>query len=162
MERWFERLTRYAGLFQEAAFQDDLFSEAAHPRAEYMRTYMANRYHNTREKIVELLGGKCSRCGTKKGPWHFDHKDKRKKTMRASDLHSVNDQKFKEEVKNLQLLCRDCHIKKTREAWDYSTPKPRHGTYWMARHYGCKCDACQKAYKEKQKEWREKRKESDD
>jgi|SRR5690606_12685108 len=134
------------------------YLEAASARAEYMREYMKNRYHNTRSKVVSRLGGKCSRCGTKSGPWHFDHKDKRKKTMRASDLHSVNDQKFEEEMKNLQLLCEKCHREKTKESWDYSTPKPRHGTYWFFRKYKCRCPKCVKAYKEKQKEWREKRK----
>jgi 5-methylcytosine-specific restriction endonuclease McrA len=144
----FGRLFKYA----------DLFLAAAHPRAEYMREYMKNRYHSKRKEIYDHLGGKCSRCGDTKGPFHLDHKDKRKKTMRASDLHSVNDQKFKEEVKNLQLLCEKCHRDKTKESWDYSTPKPRHGTYWMYRKHNCRCKKCTQAYKEKQKEWRENRK----
>lgn len=140
----------------------DLYLAAAHPRAEYMREYMKNRYHSKRKAIYDHLGGKCSRCGDKKGPFHLDHKDKRKKTMRASDLHSVNDQKFKDEIKNLQLLCEKCHRDKTKESWDYSTPKPRHGTYWMYRKHGCRCKKCTKAYKEKQKEWRENRKKKAD
>jgi len=144
-----ERLLNFASLFAEAA---------SHPRADYMRGYMRDRYHNKRQSIIDRLGGECSRCGTKSGPWHLDHIDKKKKTMRASDLHSVNDQKFEEEVKNLQLLCEKCHREKTKESWDYSTPKPRHGTYWMYRRHGCRCPKCVKAYKEKQKEWREKRK----
>jgi 5-methylcytosine-specific restriction endonuclease McrA len=141
----FESLEKYAELFLEAA---------KHPRADYMREYMAKRYHDKRNGIIERLGGKCVLCGNKKGPWHLDHKDKTKKTMRASDLHSVNDQKFEEEVKGLQLLCSECHKKKTHDAWDYSTDKPKHNTYWMYRRYGCRCPGCVKAYKEKQKEWR--------
>lgn len=135
-----------------------LYAEAASPRGEYMRNYMRERKRRKRKEIEERFGGKCSRCGSKKGPFHLDHKDKKKKTMRASDLHSVNEKRFEQEMTNLQLLCEKCHRDKTHEAWDYSTPKPRHGTYWMARRYGCKCPACTKAYKEKQKEWREKRK----
>lgn len=133
---------------------------AGHPRADYMREYMKNRYHSKRKSIVDRLGGKCSRCGVKgkKGsPLHLDHKDKKKKKMRAADLHSVNDKRFEDEIKHLQLLCPKCHKEKTNEAWDYSTKKPRHGTYWMARKYKCKCKKCQKAYKEKQKEWRTKK-----
>lgn len=140
----------YSGLFAEAA-----------SRTEYMKEYMKNRYHSTRDKIVEMLGGKCSMCDSTNGPWHFDHKDKSKKTMRASDLHSVNDKRFKKEVKGLQLLCADCHKKKTRESWDYSTPKPKHGTYWFYRKYNCDCSECTEAYKKKQKEWRENRKKMD-
>ena len=144
-----EKLLKFAEFFLEAA---------SHPRADYMREYMKNRYHNTREKIVKRLGGKCCSCGTKDGPWHFDHKDKRKKTMRASDLHSVNDKKFEEEMKTLQLLCQKCHRQKTKDSWDYSTPKSRHGTYWMYRKHKCRCKKCVKAYKEKQKEWRDNKK----
>jgi 5-methylcytosine-specific restriction endonuclease McrA len=148
----FERLLKYASLFAEAA---------GHPRANYMREYMKNRYHSKRNSVIDRLGGKCSRCGTTKGPWHLDHKNKKKKTMRASDLHSVNDKKFEQEIKNLQLLCEKCHREKTKESWDYSTPKPRHGTYWMYRKHGCRCPRCVKAYKEKQKEWRARKKLTD-
>lgn len=134
-----------------------LYLEAAnHPRADYMREYMKNRYHNTRNKIINLLGNKCARCGSTEGPFHFDHKNKNKKTMRASDLHSVNDKTFEKEVKTLQLLCPKCHKEKTKESWDYATPKPKHGTYWMYRKYKCRCSKCVKAYKAKQKEWRDK------
>lgn len=139
-----EQLSKYASIFLEAS----------HPRTDYMREYMKNRYHNKRSEIINRLGGKCIRCGSKKGPLHLDHKNKKNKTMRASDLHSVNDKKFEEEIKNLQLLCEKCHKEKTKESWDYSTPKPRHGTYWMYRKHKCRCPKCSKAYKEKQKEWR--------
>lgn len=146
-----ERLVKFAGVFAKAA---------GHPRAEYMREYMLNRYHSKRQEVVDRLGGKCSRCGTTKGPLHLDHKDKKKKTMQASDLHSVNDKRFEKEVKNLQLLCQKCHYIKGIEEWDYSdrTPKSTHGSYWHYRKYKCRCPACVKAYKEKQKEWREKAK----
>ncbi|MFA5758913.1 MAG: HNH endonuclease [Clostridia bacterium] len=117
---------------------------------------MKNRYHSKRNSIMDRLGGKCSRCGTNDGPFHLDHIDKSKKTMRAADLHSVNDQRFEEEIKNLQLLCEHCHKDKTKESWDYSTPKTKHG-YWMYRKYGCRCKKCVEDYKAKQKEWREKR-----
>lgn len=143
----FETLLKYA----------NIFAEAASPRAEYMRDYMRERKRRKRKEIEERLGGKCSRCGAK-GPFHLDHIDKKKKTMRASDLHSVNDQRFEQEMKNLQLLCEKCHRDKTKESWDFSTPKPRHGTYWNYRKHGCRCPKCVKAYKEKQKEWRDKRK----
>jgi len=143
-----EQLVKYAQLYAEAA---------NHPRADYMREYMANRYHQTRKKVLDRLGGKCVRCGTSEGQLHLDHKDASKKTMRASDLHSVNDQKFENEIKNLQILCNDCHLKKTREDWDYSdrTPRVGHGSFWFYKKYRCRCPACCKAYKDKQKEWRQ-------
>lgn len=136
-----------------------LFAEAAGPRNEYMRTYMRDRKRRKRQEIEDRLGRKCAMCGDEVGPFHLDHINKKKKTMRASDLHSVNDQRFEKEMKNLQLLCENCHKDKTKEAWDFGAPKPKHSTYWMYRNYGCRCPGCVKAYKEKQKEWREKRKE---
>ena len=141
----FESLLKYAQLYSEAAH---------HPRADYMRQYMANRYHKKRQEVIDRLGGRCVRCGTREGKFHLDHKNKSKKTMRASDLHSVNDHRFENEIKNLQILCEDCHKAKTHDAWDYSTPRPTHPSYWYYRKYGCRCQACIDAYKEKQKEWR--------
>ena len=143
-----EQLVKYAELYSEAA---------NHPRADYMREYMANRYHQTRQRVIDRLGGKCVRCGTNEGQLHLDHKDKSKKTMRASDLHSVNDQKFENEIKNLQILCQDCHKRKTNEQWDYAgnINKPTHGSYWMYKKYRCRCPACVNAYTAKQKEWRQ-------
>jgi hypothetical protein len=88
---------------------------------------------------------------------HLDHIDKRKKTMRAADVHSTNDKKVKKEKKNLQVLCVKCHKNKTHDAWDYAAPKPTHG-YWMYRKHGCRCEKCINGYKEKLKEWREKSK----
>src|SRR5271157_243309 len=142
MSSHFEMLFKYAEIFLEAS------------RTDYMREYMANRYHSKRKEITDRLGGKCSRCGSKNTPLHLDHIDKKKKTMRASDLHSVNDKRFENEVKNLQLLCPDCHVKKTREVWDYAVNKPHHG-YWKYRKDGCRCPVCVKDYKEKQKKWRD-------
>jgi 5-methylcytosine-specific restriction endonuclease McrA len=142
-----ESLLKYAKLYAESA---------SHPRADYMREYMANRYHQKRQEVIDRLGGRCARCGTRTGKFHLDHKDRTKKTMRASDLHSVNDKKFENEIKNLQILCEDCHKDKTNESWDYGSNvnRPRHGSYWYYRKYGCRCQECINAYKEKQKEWR--------
>lgn len=134
----------------------ELYSEAAKSRNDYMREYMRNRYHSKRNSLIQELGGKCKKCGTTEGPLHIDHIDASKKTFRAADVHSVSDKKLKEEKKNFQLLCNDCHKAKTHEAWDYSTPKPRHGTYWMFKKHKCRCDKCTTAYKEKIKEWNNK------
>jgi hypothetical protein len=144
----FECLLKYANLYSESA---------SHPRADYMREYMANRYHQKRKEVIDRLGGRCIRCGSTEGPFHLDHKNASKKTMRASDLHSVNDKRFESELKNLQVLCEDCYHIKSFENWDYSkrTPKVTHGSYWFYRKYRCRCPACVKAYTEKQKEWRD-------
>lgn len=133
----------------------ELFVEAAGKRNDYMREYMANRYHSKMNALRSELGGICKMCGDKNGPFHIDHIDASKKTMRAADIHSTSDSKVKKEIKNFQLLCGPCHKKKTHEEWDYSVPKPKHGTYWNYRAHGCRCDKCSKAYTDKMKEYRE-------
>ena len=135
-----------------------IYSEAAN--SEYMRNYMAKRYHDKRNAIISTLGGKCARCG-RKDNLHIDHKDASKKTFRAADIHSISDEKVKEGLKGLQLLCEDCHKKKTREAWDFGTNKSHHGTAWHYRRYGCRCPACTKAFKESKVRERERVKKTD-
>lgn len=123
------------------------FIKEARDRNEYMRSYMAKRYHDKRNKLIEGLGGKCNDCGSLDGPFEIDHIDSSKKTMRAADMHSVSEEKFQEEKSNLQLFCKPCHNKKTNDAWDRSNPKPKHGTRWMYVKYKCRCEPCVKAYK---------------
>lgn len=134
-----------------------VFSKLARSSNEYMREYMRNRYRNKRKEIIESLGGKCVDCGSV-DDLELDHINKRKKTMRMADVHSTNDKKVKEELKNIQLLCKKCHKKKTHDAWDYGTNKPSHGTYWMYKKYKCRCDECVDAYREKQRKWSDNRK----
>lgn len=111
-----------------------------------------DQYHNRRTKVIEELGGKCVRCGSK-NDLQFDHKDRKKKKMRMADLHSVSDAALKEELKNIQLLCQECHREKTHEAWDFDVPKPKHGTYWMYRKHKCRCDKCVEAFRSRHREW---------
>jgi len=125
----------------------DVFCKIArHPRADYMREYMRNRYHQKRKQIIDELGGKCVNCGDT-NDLHIDHIDADKKTMRAADVHSVNDKHLNEEKKNFQLLCKKCHKEKTKKAWDYGVPKTKHGTYWAYKKYKCRCPACVVAYR---------------
>ena len=143
----YDKLLKNCQLYSIAARKDPAATK------EYMRNYMRNRYHSRRQRLLKELGGKCVSCGSRKD-LQFDHKNKKKKTMRMADVHSVSDARLKEELKNIQLLCRKCHHEKSHKAWDFSTPKPRHGTYWMYRKHGCRCNKCTKAYHESVKQWR--------
>jgi len=135
--------------------KSEIFLSLAGAPRDYMREYMRNRYHSVRQKVIKELGGKCTRCGSKKD-LHLDHIDRKKKSLRMADIHSVSDARLKKELKNIQILCKKCHNEKSHEAWDFSTPKPKHGTYWMYRRHGCRCKPCSTAYREKKKEWRNK------
>lgn len=59
------------------------------------------------------------------------------------------------ELAKCQVLCIDCHKKKTREEWDSLTP---HGTYSKRNTYGCKCDECMQYVRRIKQEWRMKKK----
>lgn len=123
----------------------NIYCEAT--KKDYMRDYMRRRYHDRRQKVIQELGGKCVSCGSQNN-LQLDHKDRKKKTMRMADLHSVNDEQLQKELKNVQLLCKNCHDNKTREAWDFGAPKPRHGTYSMYQRHKCRCPKCVAAYRE--------------
>lgn len=59
-----------------------------------------------------MLGNKCAMCGSDKD-LQFDHIDPLKKTIDISaSLTSTN--KIKNEISNLQLLCKKCHKLKTK------------------------------------------------
>lgn len=136
-------MNKYDKLF---AYCDFFYKEAS------SSDYMRERYRNKREQVIKELGGKCVSCGSK-NKLELDHKDRKKKTMRMADLHSVSDQKLKEELKNIQLLCKPCHDKKSRDSWDFGSPKPSHGTYWMYRKHKCRCDKCIEAFRARHREW---------
>lgn len=130
-------------------FELTLYSFAGN-RNEYMRNYMKNRYHQKRNELIKLLGGKCVNCGTTDN-LEIDHIDSSKKTFRAADIHSIADDVVKKELDNFQLLCATCHESKTNEKWDRSIPNSNHGTYWKYVREGCRCSECKKAFRARKK-----------
>lgn len=121
---------------------------------EKRREYMRKRYQRLKNWAISELGGKCIRCGSTKN-LQFDHKNKKSKKLKISDINRVSDKVIRKELKKCQLLCVDCHKDKSREAWDYNVPKPRHGTYWMYRKYKCRCKKCVEAFRESHRKWRQ-------
>lgn len=100
-----------------------------------------------RAKFIALLGGKCVHCGSKDN-LHFDHKNKKDKTLDIAHSIDAKEDVLLAEIKKCQLLCKDCHLTKTKEDWDWGVPKPEHGTLWMYKKYKCRCDKCRKAMSE--------------
>lgn len=87
----------------------------------YMNSYMKARYEQRRKNAVAKLGGCCIECGSKEN-LEFDHKKRKTKTKTIARLSSYSKQKFEEELEKCQLLCFDCHLKKTqkeiRNSWN--------------------------------------------
>lgn len=74
-----------------------------------MRAY----YHARRAEALAMLGGKCVMCGSS-SRLDFDHIDPVTKLSDLGLLLTRARSVWIAELKKCQLLCRPCHIKKTR------------------------------------------------
>lgn len=102
---------------------------------EHMRVYMHNRYHERRNEAIQILGGVCAACGTSEN-LEIDHVDRALKTMNVNRMAWVRRERFLEELKNCQLLCKEDHIEKSRA--EMSVP---HGGGASGKK-NCMCDLC--------------------
>lgn len=111
----------------------------------YMRVYMLKRYHSMRRTIIKALGGKCSRCGSRKC-LELDHKDHRAKLFDLADrIHTAPRGVLVKELKKIQLLCNRCHVQKT--IIERGHQPAAHGRPSMYRR-GCRCRRCKNANSE--------------
>lgn len=79
----------------------------------YMNTYLKNKYYRMKKWAINILGGKCNKCGSRDN-LEFDHMDENDKNFNISEfLRSYPVEKIEEELKKCQLLCEDCHKYKT-------------------------------------------------
>lgn len=121
----------------------------------YMREYMRNWQHRRRAQALELLGGKCVRCGAVDS-LEIDHvvpgsADPRTRAGRGN-MWTFSEKRFLAELAKCQLLCSGCHRKKTvecRETGGGSNKIPEedyiHGTVRMYAYKKCRCDECREA-----------------
>ena len=72
-----------------------------------------------RQKIKDYLGGKCVGCGTTEN-LQFDHIDRHQKKFTISTNVNMAWDKLTEEADKCQLLCKECHKKKTAICHDAS------------------------------------------
>lgn len=78
----------------------------------YMKVYLAARYQRKRKEALKQLGGKCAKCGSKKR-LEFDHIKRSTKTATVTTILCGRDSKLQAELAKCQLLCHDCHARKT-------------------------------------------------
>ena len=87
---------------------------------EQMRGKNMTARENSRIFLTEHLGGCCVSCNSKQN-LEFDHINPALKTTRQSPL-SMGRDKMIQEAENLQILCHDCHQKKSdaqrKAAWN--------------------------------------------
>jgi 5-methylcytosine-specific restriction endonuclease McrA len=106
------------------------------------RQYWRDRRINRRKRLLDMLGAVCSECGATDN-LQFDHLDPSEKSFKISLIDLPID-RLEAEVKKCQLLCRECHHKKTLKNNEYGEPS-QHGTIWRYKHYRCRCSECKSA-----------------
>lgn len=116
---------------------------------------MANRRKERRSKLIEMSGGKCVKCGSIE-ELHFDHEDPEQQEFRLNgNMLDGPWKRILEEWSKCQLLCRVCHVQKTKQDGSWATPwnkgisktgdqLPEHGTE-TSYVRGCRCDDCYQA-----------------
>lgn len=120
-------------------------------RAEYLRDAKRIR----KDKLRKLLGGKCVLCGAT-DMLQFDHIDRKTKSFNIGMGITKSWDKLLVEITKCQLLCRTCHIEKTRSELWKGAGTFLHGTLGGYNNYRCRCELCRGAhsvyYKKKYKD----------
>jgi len=98
------------------------------------------RKQRRRAHLLEMLGGKCVRCGTTDG-LVFDHIDPSTKAFTIGGNLERPWDVLLAEVRKTQLLCPPCHKIKGAE----DRPESPHGTIYRYSDLGCRCDLCRAA-----------------
>lgn len=119
----------------------------------YTRKYNQQFREERMTRAHQLLGGECWECGSME-KLEIDHINPKDKEFEISTRISASEDKFLAELDKCQLLCHDCHMKKTIKERGQESAKDKHGTLSSYRY--CKCALCSDAYKKYQREYRAK------
>ena len=80
---------------------------------EKKREYQRNWLRQRRLSFIESKGGYCSKCGSKQN-LEIDHIDRSDKLFNPTKLWSRNSNFRASELAKCQVLCKKCHLKKTK------------------------------------------------
>ena len=108
----------------------------------YHREYNKARYHIRRQAFIEQLGGQCLKCGSRKA-LEIDHIDPTQKSYDVGRFWALRIETVTAELSKCQLLCKACHISKTRSDNGQTDARTTHGTLSSYRY--CKCALCREA-----------------
>lgn len=69
------------------------------------------RRRKVKQQLIDVLGGKCERCGYNKcaAALQFHHKDPKEKEFAISAKQFLSYEKCLKEIKKCKLLCANCH-----------------------------------------------------
>ncbi len=114
--------------------------------------YAKKYYIKKIEKYKKYLGGKCMSCGSEDN-LEFDHINPNTKEFTITKKPTYSWSVIKKELDKCQLLCRECHYKKTKNNF----PVRKHGTWGMIRRGRCKCKICHDFVNKYKREYRKKK-----
>ena len=119
-----------------------------------MKVYMAERRAKRRAKVFDLLGNQCSKCDSV-DDLEVNHIDRTKKNFGLSGAGLDKAwTKIEEELKNCELLCKDCHQEYTTSQWSNGEitiwnkgvkGEFTHGTMGSYNEAKCRCTLCKTA-----------------
>lgn len=122
---------------------------------EQRRIYQKQYRSKLRQHYVDLLGGICANCDSSDS-LEFDHIDPSTKKFTIAGFSRARSD-IDKEIEKCQLLCSDCHKKKSiDEASGRRTPC---GTLTSYVVYKCHCKICKKRYNEWYSTYRNRRSE---
>ena len=119
----------------------------AYKNKEKQKEFQRNWLKNRRNRWILEFGGVCP-CGSIDN-LEFDHIDPSEKVSHR--IWSWREDRIKEELSKCQLLCVECHKKKTAKQ---EREKIKHGTRSGYQVLMCKCVLCRGAQNEYMKKWR--------
>lgn len=92
---------------------------------------------------INLLGGKCVRCGSTER-LEFDHIVPEEKSFNIAHIITYRKEKIIPELNKCRLLCKPCHT--TVSIFQRGRKIATHGMASMYAYWGCRCAACRKAW----------------
>ena len=101
------------------------------------RRYKALKYKRTVALFKALLGGKCVVCGATE-QLEIDHIDPATKEFELTKSNTYSRKKVMEELAKCQLLCKTCHLEKTKR----ENPKTVGHGEGLTGKRNCRCELC--------------------
>jgi hypothetical protein len=113
--------------------------------------WQKKRYDERRDAAIKFLGGECVICVTTH-QLEIDHVDPTTKSYPFERMYRLCEEKFWDEIKKCQLLCKTHHYEKTmlQNGKSYA----EHGSLTMYTHHKCRCDLCKQANREQSRKYR--------
>lgn len=103
------------------------------------------RRYNARRRFLYLLGKACTICGSTLD-LQIDHIEPLKQKRRSFSLWSMSKERFDREIVKCQVLCKECHLLKTKDDMRTKIKPLIHGTVRGYRWRKCRCNECREAH----------------